>query len=98
MGKLNLSFNLKFSKNKIFFRYEQPDIALNSGMMLRECCRYEELTKIILSMEEFYKFFKFVDLSTFDIASDAFLTFRVSHLLKKVFFFFNNFNYFKRIC
>ena len=63
----------------ILFRYEQPEIALNCGMMLRECCRYEELTKIILNSEQFYRFFQYVELSTFDIASDAFLTFRVSN-------------------
>jgi calcium binding protein 39 len=45
--------------------------------MLRECCRYEELTKLIINSERFYDFFKYVEFSTFDIASDAFLTFRV---------------------
>ena len=45
--------------------------------MLRECCRYEELTKLIINSEQFYKFFEYVEFSTFDIASDAFLTFRV---------------------
>jgi calcium binding protein 39 len=68
------------SKSEILFRlingYEIPDIALNSGMMLRECCRYEELTKLIINSEQLYKFFEYVELSTFDIASDAFLTFR----------------------
>lgn len=68
------------SKPDILFRlingYEIQDIALNCGMMLRECCRYEELTKIILYSEHFQKFFDYVELSTFDIASDAFLTFR----------------------
>lgn len=69
------------SKPDILFKlingYEVPDIALNCGMMLRECCRYEELVKIILNSEQFYKFFEYVELSTFDIASDAFLSFRV---------------------
>ncbi len=48
--------------------------------MLRECCRYEELTKLIINSEQFYNFFNYVELSTFDIASDAFLTFRVNIL------------------
>ena len=48
--------------------------------MLRECCRYEELTKLMITSEQFYKFFEYVELSTFDIASDAFLTFRVSFI------------------
>lgn len=70
------------SRPEILFRlingYEIQDVALNCGMMLRECCRYEELTKLILYSEsdQFYKFFEYVELSTFDIASDAFLTFR----------------------
>jgi calcium binding protein 39 len=68
------------SKSEILFRlidgYENQDVSLNCGMMLRECCRYEELTKLILNSPQFYEFFKYVELSTFDIASDAFLTFR----------------------
>ena len=45
--------------------------------MLRECCRYEALAKIMLYSSEFYKFFSYVEVSTFDIASDAFSTFKV---------------------
>lgn len=56
--------------------YEQPDIALNCGNMLRECVRHEPLAKIMLFSEDFYKFFNFVEVSTFDIASDAFSTFK----------------------
>lgn len=60
----------------MILRYEVQDIALNCGMMLRECCRYEELVKLILNSNFFYKFYEYVELPTFDIASDAFLTFR----------------------
>nr|CAG4647100.1 EOG090X07E2 [Megafenestra aurita]SVE92430.1 EOG090X07E2 [Megafenestra aurita] len=56
--------------------YEHQDIALNCGTMLRECARYEALAKILLYSEEFYHFFKYVEVSTFDIASDAFSTFK----------------------
>ena len=45
---------------------------------MRECIRYEALTKILLYSENFYDFFKYVEVSTFDIASDAFATFKVS--------------------
>lgn len=45
--------------------------------MLRECIRHELLAKAILSQERFYKFFDYVEMSTFDIASDAFTTFKV---------------------
>lgn len=56
--------------------YEQQEIALNCGTMLRECIRYEALAKIMLSSDDFYNFFKYVEVSTFDIASDAFSTFK----------------------
>lgn len=60
-------------------RYEHQDIALHCGTMLRECARYEALTRIILNSDDFYNFFKYVEVSTFDIASDAFSTFKVSY-------------------
>lgn len=59
-------------------RYESPEIALNCGIMLRECIRHEPLAKIILWSEQFYDFFRYVEMSTFDIASDAFATFKVT--------------------
>ena len=58
-------------------RYESPDIALNCGIMLRECIRHEALARILLYSEQFYHFFRYVEMSTFDIASDAFATFKV---------------------
>uniref|UniRef100_A0A2I3T3L5 Calcium binding protein 39 like n=1 Tax=Pan troglodytes TaxID=9598 RepID=A0A2I3T3L5_PANTR len=57
--------------------YEAPQIALRCGIMLRECIRHEPLAKIILFSNQFRDFFKYVELSTFDIASDAFATFKV---------------------
>lgn len=45
--------------------------------MLRECARYEALAKIMLHSNEFFNFFRYVEVSTFDIASDAFSTFKV---------------------
>uniref|UniRef100_A0A8C1UA88 Calcium binding protein 39, like 1 n=1 Tax=Cyprinus carpio TaxID=7962 RepID=A0A8C1UA88_CYPCA len=56
--------------------YETPEVALNCGMMLRECLRHEPLARIVLFSEEFYCFFRYVELSTFDIASDAFSSFK----------------------
>uniref|UniRef100_A0A182KH78 Uncharacterized protein n=1 Tax=Anopheles christyi TaxID=43041 RepID=A0A182KH78_9DIPT len=52
------------------------EIALNCGTMLRECARYEALAKIMLHSDEFFNFFRYVEVSTFDIASDAFSTFK----------------------
>lgn len=57
--------------------YENQEIALNCGMILRECIRHEPLCKAVLYGQHFYKFFDYVELSTFDVASDAFATFKV---------------------
>ena len=38
--------------------------------------RFEALAKIVLQSPHFYDFFKYVEVSTFDIASDAFVTFK----------------------
>ncbi|XP_048033088.1 calcium binding protein 39, like 1 isoform X1 [Chanodichthys erythropterus] len=56
--------------------YETPEVALNCGMMLRECLRHEPLARIVLFSEDFFCFFRYVELSTFDIASDAFASFK----------------------
>ena len=60
--------------------------------MLRECIRYEALTKILLYSDNFYDFFKYVEVSTFDIASDAFATFKVSGATFVCHEFFNPIN------
>ncbi|KAJ3272100.1 hypothetical protein HDV01_005965 [Terramyces sp. JEL0728] len=56
--------------------YEKQDISLNCGMILRESLRHELLAKIILESPQFWNFFNYVELSTFDVASDAFATFK----------------------
>uniref|UniRef100_A0A4W6EGF6 Calcium binding protein 39-like n=1 Tax=Lates calcarifer TaxID=8187 RepID=A0A4W6EGF6_LATCA len=56
--------------------YETPQVALNCGIMLRECIRHEPLAKIVLLSDHFHSFFNYVEMSTFDIASDAFATFK----------------------
>lgn len=59
------------------FSYKNQELALNCGVMLRECFRHEELAKMIMHSNDFYQFFEFVEVSTFDISSDAFSTFKV---------------------
>ncbi|KAK1278719.1 putative MO25-like protein [Acorus gramineus] len=64
---------------KTFLRassYDNKDIALNCGNMLRECIKYPTLARYVLESPSFELFFKFVELSNFDIASDAFMTFK----------------------
>lgn len=56
--------------------YEDPTVALICGTMLRECLRHESLAHTVLRDPIFYTFFSFIELPTFDIASDAFSSFR----------------------
>ncbi|KAI0557302.1 Armadillo-like helical domain containing protein [Gracilaria domingensis] len=56
--------------------YADGDIALNCGAILRECIRHEQLAKLLLDSGLFWRFFELVELSDFDVASDAFSTFK----------------------
>eukprot|EP00053_Salpingoeca_punica_P007612 m.69311 g.69311 ORF g.69311 m.69311 type:complete len:327 (-) comp14241_c0_seq1:1080-2060(-) len=56
--------------------YGNPEIALHVGQMLRECIKHDTLAKIIVNDPAFYEFFNHVQVSTFDVASDAFTTFK----------------------
>jgi calcium binding protein 39 len=45
--------------------------------MLRECIKHEVLArKLLCSEPDFFKLFIYVDLPNFEVASDAFVTFR----------------------
>lgn len=69
------------------FSYENPDIALNCGSILRECIRHEPLAKTLLYSPELYKFFTYVEVANFDTASDAFASFKVIFFLFTSLFF-----------
>jgi Mo25-like len=57
--------------------YDNADIALLCGSMLRECVRYESLARATLNDAALWKFFDvYVHLPNFDVASDAFATLR----------------------
>jgi len=56
--------------------YEATAIALVSGSMLRECLRSEAITKRMLESPLFWKLFALVEASDFDVASDAYATFK----------------------
>lgn len=64
--------------------YEQSEITLNCGMVLRECLRYEPLCKIILFSRGFWTLFVHVQSQTFEVASDAFATFKDLLTMHKV--------------
>ncbi|EST10128.1 Mo25-like protein [Kalmanozyma brasiliensis GHG001] len=56
--------------------YENPDVALNTGMILREMLRHEPLAKILLYSPQFYTFPEYIETTTFGISCDAFSNFK----------------------
>lgn len=64
--------------------YDNPVVALNCGALLRDGLKHEVLCKIVLEHEEIlYPFFKYVQKPAFDVASDAFSTFKMILTLHK---------------
>ncbi|KAK4439442.1 putative MO25-like protein [Sesamum alatum] len=56
--------------------YENTDLALHYGAMLRECIRHQSVARYVLESEHMKKFFDYIQLPNFDIASDAAATFK----------------------
>lgn len=60
----------------LFDGYNDPEIALNCGSILRDCIRQESIAKMVLEGPEFNKLFSYVEVANFEVASDAFTTFK----------------------
>ncbi|CAL5408215.1 unnamed protein product [Camellia sinensis] len=56
--------------------YENTDMALHYGAMLRECIRHQSVARYVLESEHMKKFFDYIQLPNFDIAADAAATFK----------------------
>ncbi|XP_043688743.1 putative MO25-like protein At5g47540 isoform X1 [Telopea speciosissima] len=56
--------------------YEDTDMALHYGAMLRECIRHQSIARYVLESDHIKKFFDYIQLPNFDIASDASATFK----------------------
>ncbi|XP_047171222.1 putative MO25-like protein At5g47540 isoform X2 [Vigna umbellata] len=56
--------------------YENTDMALHYGAMLRECIRHQIVAKYVLNSPLMKKFFDYIQLPNFDIAADAAATFK----------------------
>ncbi|KAF8132492.1 mo25 protein [Boletus edulis] len=52
--------------------YANEETALNTGMMLREMLRHEQLAKILLHSEQFYMFPHYIETASFGVSCDAF--------------------------
>lgn len=55
-----------------FKGYDNEDIALNTGMILKEMLRHEPLAKILLHSEQFYNFPLYIEGTTFGVSCDAY--------------------------
>eukprot|EP00884_Botryococcus_braunii_P018868 jgi/Botrbrau1/5665/Bobra.0071s0010.2 len=60
----------------LFQGYSNSAIALNCGAMLRDCVRSEPIARIMLQSSIFKGYFQKVEVSNFEVASDAFATFK----------------------
>ncbi|KAH9749832.1 putative MO25-like protein [Citrus sinensis] len=58
--------------------YENTDMALHYGAMLRECIRHQSVARYVLESQHMKKFFDYIQLPNFDIAADAAATFKES--------------------
>lgn len=56
--------------------YENTDMALHYGTMLRECIRHQSAARYVLESENVRKFFSYLEIPNFDVQSDAAATFR----------------------
>ncbi|KAL2318403.1 hypothetical protein Fmac_032279 [Flemingia macrophylla] len=56
--------------------YDNTDMALHYGAMLRECIRHQIVAKYVLDSPHMKKFFDYIQLPNFDIAADAAATFK----------------------
>ncbi|KGU35025.1 calcium binding protein 39 [Candida albicans P57055] len=53
---------------------ENLEIGLICGQILRDCIKFEVINKFVLYSPSFYNFFKYVQIPTFEIATDAMMT------------------------
>uniref|UniRef100_M8BIM1 Putative MO25-like protein n=1 Tax=Aegilops tauschii TaxID=37682 RepID=M8BIM1_AEGTA len=56
--------------------YEDTEVALHYGAMLRECIRHQSIARYVLESDHMKKFFDYIQIPNFDIASDASATFK----------------------
>ncbi|XP_062232570.1 putative MO25-like protein At5g47540 [Phragmites australis] len=60
----------------LMFGYDNLDIAIHYSTILRDCIRHQVAAWYVLESEHMRKFFDYIQLPDFNIASDAFRTFK----------------------
>lgn len=56
----------------VFAGYENEEVALNTGMILRDLLRHEPLARLLLYSDAFYRFPHYIETTTFGISCDAY--------------------------
>ncbi|PRQ32528.1 putative armadillo-like helical protein [Rosa chinensis] len=77
--------------------YGDGDIALSYGAILRECIRHQVVARYVLESDHMKKFFDYIQLPNFEIASDAAATFKelmTRHKSTVAQFLSNNYDWF----
>lgn len=62
--------------DRLILGYDNSDIALNCGAMVRECIHHESLANYWLFSDLLLRFFGWLEAKAFEVASDAFATFK----------------------
>lgn len=75
IASIYLEENLDLMDN-LLTGYEDPNLALHYGGMLRECIRHQVVARYVLQSAHMRKFFDYIQLPNFDVASDAAATFK----------------------
>jgi len=60
--------------DNLFSGYDNTIISLNCGTMIRGCIEREEVARLVLNSDIFYKLFAYIESPSFDVATDAFAT------------------------
>ncbi|KAG2620199.1 putative MO25-like protein At5g47540 [Panicum virgatum] len=60
----------------LMFGYENMEIAIHYSTMLRDCIRHQVAARYVLDSEHMKKFFDYIQIPDFNIASDAFRTYK----------------------
>ncbi|GAV74599.1 Mo25 domain-containing protein [Cephalotus follicularis] len=77
--------------------YEDGDIALTYGAISRECIRHQSVARYVLESDHMKKFFRYIQIPNFDIASDVQATFKellTRHKSTVAGFLSNNYDWF----
>ncbi|ODV83960.1 hypothetical protein CANARDRAFT_201931 [[Candida] arabinofermentans NRRL YB-2248] len=53
---------------------ENPETSINTGSMLREVIKYEQVTRLLLNEPIFWKYFAYCEYGSFETSTEAFMT------------------------